>query len=336
MVKAAAHMMSSKEQVENFMRGTKPAEVQHVEVLKKLAAAGDYTINYGGAPELRDIQRARRMGEMPAVGIAPTIANPTRQYEPEPDVTSSTDMGMDPKSKFYNRLRSAVNARKAEKANRMRSIAPILDRLQTKNYGPAWSQFKRQLELAGIGADTVAKLKAKQEFAGRFNPLDKAKNDSNLLDPSKVNAMAPLVRQENWSKYQAARNADIDAREQAQAAEGVVRKRDERINPLLARAKNDSNLLDPSKVKNEGGPTMAFRVRQILDKLKGNRGAQAGIGAGVGGLAGAGISAALGGGRGANTLAALLGAGALGTAGYMYGDKAHQYLSDAAKKYIGA
>jgi hypothetical protein len=56
----------------------------------------------------------------------------------------------------------------------------------------------------------------------------------------------------------------------------------------------------------------------------------------VGGLAGAGLSAALGGGRGANTLAALLGAGALGTAGYMYGDKAHQYLSDAAKKYIGA
>jgi hypothetical protein len=270
MVKAAAHMMSSKEQVENFMRGTKPAEVQHVEVLKKLAAAGDYTINYGGAPELRDIQRARRMGEMPVVGIAPTIANPTRQYEPEPDVTSSTNMGMDPKSKFYNRLRSAVNARKAEKANRMQSINPILDRLQSKNYSPGFSQFKQQFADAG----TAAKAKQESSVVNQFNPLTKAKQDSNLLDPSKV--------------------------------------------------------------KNEGGPTMAFRVRQILDKLKGNRAAQAGIGAGVGGLAGAGLSAALGGGRGANTLAALLGAGALGTAGYMYGDKAHQYLSDAAKKYIGA
>jgi hypothetical protein len=165
---------------------------------------------------------------------------------------------------------------------------------------------------------------------------NKIKRDSNLLDPSTLFERIDQDRQENWSKYQAARNADIDAREQAQAAEGIARKRDERINPLLARAKNDSNLLDPSKVKNEGGPTMAFRVRQILDKLKGNRMAQTGIGAGVGGLAGAGISAALGGGRGANTLAALLGAGALGTAGYMYGDKAHQYLSDAAKKYIGA
>jgi len=270
MVKAAAHMISSKEQVENFMRGTKPAEVQHVEVLKKLAAAGDYSINYGGAPELRDIQRARRMGEMPAVGIAPTIANPTRQYEPEADITSSTDMGMDPKSKFYNRLRSAVNARKTEKAKRMSSINPILNKLQNKEYSPGFSQFKQQFADAG----TAAKAKQENSIVGNFNPL--------------------------------------------------------------TRAKNDSNLLDPSKVKNEGGPTMAFRVRQILDKLKGNRMAQTGIGAGVGGLAGAGLSAALGGGRGANTLAALLGAGAMGTAGYMYGDKAHQYLSDAAKKYIGA
>jgi len=232
MVKAAAHMMSSKEQVENFMRGTKPAEVQHVEVLKKLAGWDTYE------NILVDKHRELKPG--------PWYANLDNQQE---------------KTEFFKNLRQS------------RPNSDLVDK----------------------------------EIIRGGNRLDALYS----MDPA-------------MSKYYPSPGDD----------QVYLRRRG--INNVLTKAKTDSNLLDPSKVKNEGGPTMAFRVRQILDSLKGNRGAQAGIGAGLGGLAGAGLSAALGGGRGANTLAALLGAGALGTAGYMYGDKAHQYLSDAAKKYIGA
>lgn len=270
LVKAASKIIGSKAQIENFIRGSEYFGGQYITVMKKIAAAGDYSINYGAAPELKDIQRARSMGEMAPVSMGPVITNPTRIYEKEPEVTSSTDFGMANKTKFYNRLRQTVQAKKLDKAKRLESITPILNRLQQGNYSPEFVNLKKLLNDAAV----AAKTQKMDSFVNQFGAMN--------------------------------------------------------------RVKRDANLLDPSKIKNEGGPTWRFQLRDALDKLKGNRMAQAGIGAGLGGLGGAGLSALLGGGRGTNMLAGLLGAGALGTAGYMYGDKAQQYLSNLSNKYLGA